>query len=195
MNNYAEYKLNDTTHWEWHTTFVGQYMQHNYRLYPILDSVFQNNPQIERIVEIGTGAGALTTFLGLWGLKRNIPLLTLDIKPEADRKFLEKLGVKLIVGDEFNEFVRTSIKSFIKERPTLFICDGANKQDELNYWAQYLVPNSIIAAHDLGVEFSVLNIPPPIKLSLIPIIEERWMEMNAQIAIFKINGYRMLQNS
>ena len=37
----------------WHTTFIGQLMQHNYWLYNIVDQVMLNNPQIKSIVEIG----------------------------------------------------------------------------------------------------------------------------------------------
>jgi hypothetical protein len=36
----------------WRNTFIGQYMQHNYWLYHILDDIIENNSQIKSIVEI-----------------------------------------------------------------------------------------------------------------------------------------------
>ena len=73
---------NSEKSWTWHITFVGQYMQHNYWLYHMLDNIIENNPQIKSIVEIGTGYGALTTVLGLYGIKKNIPVFTVDIYPK-----------------------------------------------------------------------------------------------------------------
>lgn len=185
MNIYEEYKLNDTAHWEWHTTFLGQLMQHNYRLYFILDEVFKIH-KFERIVEIGTGHGALTTYLALWGIKQGSKVLTLDFKPEAASEFLKKLGVITITGDEYSDDVRRLMIKFIGDKKTFLICDGGAKQDEFDYWAVRLPSGSVIAAHDLNVEFGEKNINPIALKRVSPILEDRWMEMNSQIAIYEL---------
>jgi hypothetical protein len=188
MTNYDEYRLNDDKHWEWHTTFIGRLMQHNYRVYHILDGVFKIAPNLGAIVEIGTGCGALTTYLGLWGLHLNIPVLTVDNVRSTDTDaFLQRLGVTVLDGDVFSTEVYRKIKEFVGQRPVFLLCDGGAKQREFDTWARLLVSGSFIAAHDLGHEFSVENISEWTRTLVTPVMEERWNEMNAQIAIFKVN--------
>lgn len=188
MNNYDEYKLNDSTHWEWHTTFLGRYMQHNYRLYYLLDKIFISNPQIKKIVEIGTGEGGLTTFLALWGMKKSISVLSLDIMEQSDKFLLEKLNVNLLIGDEFDTNIQQKIIEFIDREETLFICDGAAKHIEFNFWAPKLCKDSIICAHDLTVEFQDYAISKTIKSKTEPLFQDEWMKLNTQLAIYKITN-------
>ena len=77
--------INSSNSWQWGLTFIGQEMQHNYYLYYTIDNIMIDNPNISGIVEIGTGFGALTTFLGLWGINRNIPVLSVDHKTKHNR--------------------------------------------------------------------------------------------------------------
>ncbi len=187
MSNYDEYPLNDACHWQWHTTFIGQTMQHNYRVYYILDEVFALSPNVRRIVEIGTGCGALTTYLALWGLKRDIPLLTLDQNTAYyDKNVLSKLQVNILTGDEFDPEIIAKIKTFVNDEPTLFVCDGGAKQREFDLWAMELPVGSVIMAHDFTVEFGIPQIKPEALNRCTPFLEHRWLEMNAQMAIFKI---------
>lgn len=187
ITNNPPWSTNSSSAWEWHTTFVGQYMQHNYRLYHILDSIFLENPQITRIVEMGTGNGALSVFLGLWGIKKGIPLLTNDISLMHDTKLFSYLKINFIQGDENSLDIKEKIECFLDKRACLFICDGASggKETEFKYWVNKLSSSSIIAAHDLGNEFQVCNIAECLYLCE-PYKVERWLEMNAQMAFFKI---------
>lgn len=191
---YSSYALNDETHWSWHNTFAGQFMQHNFRVYVLLDEVFKLNPQIKGIVEIGTGHGALTTYLALWGLKRNIRVTTVDFKPLADQELLKKLDVEFICNDVNKAEVVEQIERRVLSHPVLFICDGPAKQDEFAYWHTRLRPGSIICAHDYTVEFNhgaaLQRLPAHGTVKPIPFLQERWNEFNAQLAIYRIETAR-----
>jgi len=164
-------------------------MQHNYRLYHIAGDIIQANPQIKSIVELGTGRGALTMFLGLWGLRLGIPVVSTDITDGRCKEILHVLkaiNVEFIQADEFDPATDKILLSKINELPTLFFCDGAKKNWELNHWATLLPRQSIIAAHDFGVEFMPSDITPETAKLISPIAPERWMEMNSQTAFYKI---------
>lgn len=170
----------------WHTTFIGQSMQHNYWLYATVDKVMLENPQIQSIVEIGTGNGALTTVFGLWGLKKNIPILSIDHVKRHDENILNKLNVEFIHGDEFSEETKNKILSVIGDKPTWLYCDGGSKRNEFRNFAPLLPKDSIVSAHDLGMEFSYeIDAQDLVPHIVTPYRKEYWTDLNIQLAIFK----------
>jgi len=170
----------------WHTSFIGQGMQHNYWLYCVVDRVMKENPQIQSIVEIGTGAGALTTVFGLWGINKSIPVLTIDKVMRHNSKLLNRLGVHYLQEDEFSPIVETEILKTVDGKPTWLFCDGGFKAKEFAKFAPLMPKDSIISAHDLGVEFKEdLHAAPFIPDVVIPYRKEWWMELNVQLALFK----------
>lgn len=172
----------------WHTTFVGQHMQHNYRLYFVLDEVFNTQPQIERCVEIGTGCGALTTFLCLWAIRRKLKTTySFDVKTLCDTGFLFSIGAILFNGDVFDSnFEDGLFKEFFYKESVIFICDGGDKQREFDTFAPKLKSGSIICAHDLGTEFFDEKISSEVRMRVEPIMQDRWMECNVRFAIYKV---------
>ena len=171
----------------WHTTFIGQLMQHNYWLYSVVDKVMVENPDIKSIVEIGTGCGALTTIFGLWGINRNIPVLSIDHQEHLHNKtILNKLGVNLLCADEFADSTREHILNTINNQKTWLYCDGGYKMKEFSSFAEALPKGSIISAHDLGVEFNaevaMSSVPPG---TVEPYKKELWMDLNIQLALFR----------
>ena len=170
----------------WHTSFIGQLMQHNYWLYKIVDNVMKER-EIHSIIEIGTGHGALTSVFGLWGLKKNIPVLSIDHNPSLyDKELLTKLNVRLLVGDEFSEEIKQEILKTVNDKPTWIYCDGGNKMKEFLTFAPLIPRGSIISAHDLGVEFdselALSSIGPGI---VNPYRKGLWMDLNVQLALFE----------
>jgi len=184
--------INSANSWQWHTNFIGYHMQHSYYLYHIIDEIMTENPEIMGIVEIGTGSGALTTVLGLWGISRNIPVLSVDIKNIHDDKVFRALKITYIQLDEFSDYLISEVKRFINRvnGPILFICDGGNKIREFNFWAPLLKPNSIIAAHDWTTEIDYDSIASIASLHCEPYKEYRWNEMNVQFVTFKTRQIR-----
>lgn len=171
----------------WHTHFIGQHMQHNYWLYAIVDRVMAANPQLRSIVELGTGAGALTTVFGLWGIKRDLPVLTIDNVVRHDTKMLSALKVRFCQLDIFSDEAACEMESCIGGAPTWLFCDGGWKGKELLTYAQTLPKGSIISAHDLGTEFK--HDYHAGKLCDEGVIEvyqtDWWMENNIQLALYK----------
>ena len=179
---------NSATSWTWHLTFVGQYMQHNYYEYYMLDDIIGNNPQIKSIIEIGTGYGTLAIVLGLHGIKKSVPVFTVDINPNLSKpvwSIFNTLGIQFHNGDVFSNVVIDKIISIINNQPTYIICDGGNKPKEFNFWAPKIPVNSIISAHDWGVEISMNHIKDIVNKYLTPYMPKRWTEMNIQFATFK----------
>lgn len=170
----------------WHTTFIGQPMQHNFWLYAIVDRVMMQNPQISSIIEIGTGAGALSSVFGLWGIKRGIPVLTIDSVMRHDPKILSKLDVQYLQEDEFSDVVQERIMETISGKPTWLFCDGGSKRKEFQKFAPLIPRNSIISAHDLGVEFLYQRDAAPLVPDIVvPYRQEWWQDLNIQLALFK----------
>ena len=172
----------------WHTTFIGQLMQHNYWLYSVVDKVMIENPDIESIVEIGTGRGALTTVFGLWGIKKNIPVLSIDNQANIHNKtILEKLGVELLCADEFAKSTKDHILKTINNKKTWVYCDGGNKTKEFTSFSYLLPKGSIISAHDLGVEFNAEEALKSLPEGIVePYKKELWLDLNIQLALFKV---------
>lgn len=170
----------------WHTSFVGQYMQHNYWVYAIIDRVLMANPTIRSIIEIGTGSGALTSVFGLWGVKRNHPVLTIDKEMRHDRTILDKLGVKYLQADEFSQEAQAAIINTVNRMPTLLYCDGGCKSKEIQHYARYIPKGSIIAVHDLGAEFNhEIDAEAMVPFLIEPYQESWWMEANVQLALYR----------
>jgi hypothetical protein len=170
----------------WHTTFVGQRMQHNYWLYSIIDKVMIENPQIESVIEIGTGSGAMSMVFGLWGVRKDIRVFTIDKVLRHNPVMLSKLGVEYMQADVFSEVARQRIQTIIGDKPTWVYCDGGNKRVELQTFAPLIPSGSIISAHDLGVEFFPQAVTPGLIPDVIaPYRQEWWMDLNVQLAMFK----------
>jgi hypothetical protein len=176
-----------TDKYNWHLTFAGQYMQHNYYLYHVLDLIFKDNPSISGIVEIGTGHGALTSVLGLIGISKHIPVITVDTEKIFDESIFQALCISYYQLDCFSSEFKAIISSFISSHgPILFICDGGDKKVEFNYFAPMLKQDSIIAAHDWTNELSISDILHTTSKHCIPFLEDQWLANNVQFSMFKI---------
>lgn len=177
---------NDDKSWQWRLTFLGQRMGHNYYAYYMIDQIMIQNPQIKGIVEIGTAHGALTTVLGLWGVKLDIPVVSMDLNARLhDKAIFKRLGVEFLACDENGEEATNRILKMCKY-PVFIYCDGGNKPAEFNKWAPVIPPGSVIAAHDWGVEIGPEDAARCVgKYNLTPFMPDRWDKMNVQMAIWQ----------
>ena len=106
-----------------------------------------------RIIELGSGAGGLTVFLGLYGYTSDCAVYTFDHKnwlPSPTYGLLTFLNVRLYQSDILRD---TSTADFIasligSNGRTLLLCDNGNKNEEFNRYAPYLKYGDIIMAHD-----------------------------------------------
>jgi hypothetical protein len=182
----------------WNNTFIGQYQQHNYWLYKIVDDILLENPHIERVVELGTGHGALSIVLALHACKMSsaaVGLLTVDTVnkiPASISAIFQRLSVNFLQGDCFDPSNVQKIMEHMNGRPTFFFCDGGNKVREFNLFAGRLGKGSIIAAHDYTTEITLEDIAGTVsELGLQPIKQHAWNseeEMFIRTCFFKVPG-------
>lgn len=160
---------------EWRKMFLGYRMAHSFAMYDVIDRILQENEPIKGIVEIGTGSGPLSIFLGLECYERNLfPLLTFDVKNIKVPNLFKLLKVRFVNDDCFSKDSLKMIKEYLYS-PTLFICDGGNKKKEFNLFAPMLPKGSVIMAHDWTHEICYNDIKDTVKmLNLTPIKEEEW---------------------
>jgi predicted O-methyltransferase YrrM len=175
MNN----KNNPIVQERWYKTFLGERQQHTYWLYKVIDDILDmrnGNKQIRKFVEIGTGTGCVSVILALHAKQRGGAFLTYDVKPELSvpmTPLFQALGVLNLHKDHWTDLA--SIRMHMDEEPTFFFCDGGNKADEFNFYADYLPSGSVIAAHDYTVEIFPEDISATVsKLSLEPLQQEDW---------------------
>jgi len=173
----------------WYKTFLGIRQRHTYWIYKVIDEVLNENKQVKGIIETGTGAGALSVFLGLECYERELkPLMTYDLKgfvkegvgitAYKEPKLFKLLNIKYVVRDCFQE---ESIAEIIEyaDQPIFFMCDGGDKIGEFKFFTGLLKKDSIIASHDWeSVARSKLtedNTKETVeKYGLIPLHKEEW---------------------
>jgi len=175
--------VNSDKSWSWNTRFIGVPMLHNYWQYHEMGRILELNRHLNGIAEIGAWKGALSIYLGLWGIRLGIPVITF----ETDRQLLapiehilKRLSVR-IYGDCFEG---GRIEEFIGQRgPIWLICDGGDKAREVRTFAPVLAPGSLISAHDWLYEIFPHDVEG---LGLTPYREDEWMAMNMGLATWRV---------
>lgn len=173
----------------WFTTFCSYFMQHNYWLYNVLDDILMENTQIKSIIEIGAGYGGLTVFLGNWGIKLDVPVLSVEYDTSKISEALEhltRLGVHVFTKDMWCKEFTQLFDSFVSLQPTFLVCDGGNKVREANELSLRIPADSILCMHDWTDEVTEEDVKDfPTRLNLQPYYKERWNEKDIRMAIFK----------
>jgi hypothetical protein len=186
--NIDKLDINDESNWQWHLSFIGQYMQHNYYLHYIIDKVIMANDKLSSIIEIGTGCGALSIVLGLWGCKRGIPIFTFDIELYKCLPVIgifNALDITFTAGDIFSDGVKNTIHSVALWGPSLLICDGGDKKKEFNTFVPFFKSGSIICIHDWEHECYMEDIQETVDRYCEPVMSELWDKMNVAFSIWR----------
>ena len=168
----------------WYRTFLGIQQSHAYWMYGVIDKILNENKQIKGIIEIGTGRGALSIFLGLECYERGLkPLLTYDIlSPKKGTKLFKLLNIEFINRDYFHKDSIKEIMEYIDDIPILFVSDGGNRVKAFNYFVGLLKKDSVFASHDwesiMGNSITKLNDATSRdtinKYSLEPLHKDEW---------------------
>ena len=174
--------------WEWGSRFCNVKLASNYFVFDIMSRHLAENPQITRIVEIGTHTGGMALYLGMEAVRMGIEFHTWDIEKQTTEdtdKILNKLGVIQHIGDAFEK--ESEIMEMISKEPTYLLCDGGNKHREVEMFAKYLPENSIISTHDYGQEIFSEDLIATMKMTqLLPLRVQEWGEKNAQFITLKV---------
>ena len=159
--------------------FLGIRQQHSYNLYYHFDKIITGS-NLQKFIEIGTGNGAMSLFLGLYAFQRNTSLWTFDKQERGDlhlaKPFFDLLRIQMILGDVFTQ--RDHIAAFVKDSPTFIFCDNGDKIKEVAYFKPILSSGSIIAVHDYPKEIGKSHVD---STGLIPVKEKDWPEMKTMV--------------
>ena len=113
----------------------------------------------DRIVEFGTGSGAMTIFLGICATMQGKPVFTYDTKEVSEQvqHIFSRLNVTSVTENIFED---EKIIGYIigGEGRTLLYCDNGNKNMEIETFAKYLKPGDVILLHDFPDEVSEADI-------------------------------------
>lgn len=158
-------------------TFAGATALHSAFTYEQIDKVLKS-VKVNKIVEIGTGQGALSMYLGLVGARLGIPVYTIDkntIKVDETRVVLEKLGVNIITLNALCEPGISEVSNLISGTPVYLICDNGDKKKEFNTFCGSLVSGSVVSVHDWGKEIQYNDVSDVVeKLRMVPFMKEKW---------------------
>lgn len=166
--------------WGWFKQFCGIEMSSNYYVFHIFSTILTKNPQITRIVELGTYTGSMSIYLGLEGIRNGIKVTTFDIKDHLTpptKELLKRLGVNCIIQDIFADM--DSVKGWLSN-PVYLLCDNGNKKQEFAQLVPHLKSGSVVSVHDYGVEFMEEDTIYPDLLE--PFHPEDWQKHNVQLA-------------
>lgn len=131
-----------------------------------LDYVLLNNPVPCNFLELGTGHGLSTCYLGVVAALRHGWVVTYDIQdliPPHIRSVMNMLEIEPLLGDilENTESIG-GVRMFIKnsEKGLCLFCDNGNKEKEIELYAPYLKQGDVLLVHDWGTEVHAENIAP-----------------------------------
>ncbi len=126
----------------------------------IIRKVLADNPDILRIVELGTGYGGTSLFLGSCICGRGGNVLTMDNVQVMNHGYAtwsqaaQKYNVTFLQRDVFLPTTVQEAAEFIKDHRALMFCDDGLKRGEVSLYAEILKKNDLLMAHDYGYEIS-----------------------------------------
>ncbi len=136
--------------------YLGVRISQNDNAIPTFDKLFKRleneETPVARIIELGTFHGGLSVFLGMYSFMKDIPFITYDKEAFVDnlpkiKKIFNSLNVDYRLRD-INIFRNEIINEVLKPGLTLLLCDGGDKINEFNSYAQIIKQGDIIMAHD-----------------------------------------------
>ena len=126
----------------------------------VLRKILEENTDIMRIVELGTGHGGMSLFFGSLIHGRGGKVLTIDIVRIMDGGYdswnvlAEKYNTTFLQMDIFLPETVKEVSNFIKDYKALIFCDDGNKKCEVPLYAEILKKGDFLLAHDYNAEFS-----------------------------------------
>jgi len=136
-------------------TIAGFQLQQTWSALFLLNQILVDNPDITRVVELGTYAGGLSVFFGLIMKNRGGRVIALDIVEPRNPYALEIFNVlnttfykQDISGSEGIE----TVKQFISDGRALIFNDGGDKKGTLPVYAKLAKTDDLIMSHDWMAE-------------------------------------------
>lgn len=121
------------------------------------ECVLNENPQLVRIIELGTWRGGFSWYLDAQARARQMYFCTYDSIEHWRENNFSGPPPNFIKEDIFAN--AESIGNFISTAPVALFCDNGNKPREIKTFSPYLTNDSIILVHDWLDEIFPEDIP------------------------------------
>lgn len=165
-------------------SFCGHIIRQTHSALFILEQILVSNPDITRIVELGTACGGLALFFGLHMFGRNGRVLTLDISPAMSDQWYrvaDRLNIQFRKRDVWDERTVNEVSEFIKSGRALIFVDGGDKPKELTLYAPRAKKNDLILIHDYAAEIHPKQLTEETLSLLEPFRQEEFDELKTWI--------------
>jgi len=120
----------------------------------MLDFALSAHPDLINVVELGTGTGLTTMYLGLISNYRGGRLITFDseqfLPTYVNETWFENM--KFIRTDIFKKPFDSRLIQALKQENTFYLFDNGYKIDEINWFLPYLSDENVMCTHDWGHE-------------------------------------------
>ena len=116
-----------------------------------------------QIIEIGTGHGGLTLYLGTWALHNDAHVHTFDNHDKLltnTLRLFNRFEIQRHIADVFDDTFTLIIKLLASDEPTMLFCDGGNKHKELIRYAGLVKPGDVVGCHDWASEVCPTTVSP-----------------------------------
>ena len=138
-------------------TFIGFKMYQTYSTLYAFEEFIKAHPDVRVVVELGTGPGGLTLFLGLLMQINAGHVLTIDNDPTHKKlswyPIAKNIGnIQWLHENAFDPITLRKVKAYINENiidgKALILCDDGYKPRELRDYMILLEPGDFIMVHD-----------------------------------------------
>jgi hypothetical protein len=161
-----EYKTRDIFQHKGNS-FCGFKAVQSWTAYYCLTKILNKNPNIFKIIELGTGDGGFSIFLSLLVAPKGGEVLTYDIQEPHTAWFnfvtKQNLPIDFRCKSVFSLEVQNEIREFIKDGRVLIFCDNGKKPQEVRTYAPMLKRNDLIMAHDWKYEIKEEHLKPHVE--------------------------------
>lgn len=118
----------------------------------VFEKFFEQNQDLDLIIELGSGGGGLSMFISDQCKKYDIKFVTYEKRPDAgitNNSEFSKRGIDFRQQDIFDEKTISECKELLSTHSkSLVLCDGGNKIKEFNTYSDFIKLGDIIMAHD-----------------------------------------------
>lgn len=125
---------------------------------------FLNISGAKSLIELGSGEGHFSLWLGCQCCQRNMSFLTVDEKPpEVTESYLVQAMTVWWQFRQFDIFQNIPlIQNYITKypKPLILLCDNGDKIREFTTFAPMLSPGDYVVVHDWGSEIRPVDIAP-----------------------------------
>lgn len=163
-------------------------VQQHPKAFDVFTKFFEQNKDLDLVVELGSGGGGLSMFISDLCKKYDIKFVTYEKRPDkgiTDNPEFSRRNIDFRQQDIFDEKTITEVKEMLaKSGKSLVMCDGGNKIKEFNSYVSYLKLGDIIMAHDYAPNQEIFESKYKDKIW-------NWMEINDNDIQKSVDTYQL----